>query len=623
MTQMSKFLIISLVFYTFPFKSHGQDKIPTINTIKTAQLLERKGDIEGAISIYKDILTRNPKHRQSIQNLKSIYLKNFMYDRGIQFIRGLITKEPNDVRTYCELGELYFLNKQKKEANVIWYAGLNKFKYNRSFYRIMLSTLAKYNLGEDLSSFIKKGRENFGQSFLSYEFGTYSQSIEDYDNAMDEFITHLINEKNYQSIIERKILLMSDEEEAIPIIEKKLLKASELYPNPILNILSEFYFKQQKYNLSIQTKKDWTIKGNKDFSDWIKFANDFRNEGQYQHAIDAYYFVLSYKLNPKLTEKALLGLGQTFDDQITSPKNLYLIPYFYDNNMFFKNPFQEYSSISTKYLESSLNLYDSLLVSLKKPSFLSEAYFRLGEIHYKILQDFDKAYYLLNKSMNYRSDKNTTLKIINRTADVLLAMGQTEEALKFLQTELGTDPSIGLNEKIILIQFLTNTPDSILNNIELSLEKIGPADPSFNDLMELKNIIVKYCSKPIDSLAFKHFQKSELLIRQKKLGNSVKELEYLVNNFSESNMIPLVHLRLAIVNFQLANYDAALNYAFLLENTEFVDKGIILTGQINEIQGKDIEICLKQYMRILNDFTFSIYREPIRYHVRTIQKTES
>ena len=487
----------------------------------------------------------------------------------------------------------------------------------------MLSTLAKYNLGEDLSNIIKKGRENFGQSFLSYEVGTYSQSIGDYDTAMDEFITHLINEKSYQSIIERKILLMSDEEEATPIIEKKLLKASELYSSTVLNMLSEFYFKQQKYNLSIQTKKDWTSKGNKDFSNWIKFANDLRNEGQYQHAIDAYYFVLSYKLNPKLTERALLGLGRTFDDQITSPNNLYLIPYFYDNNIFFKNPFVEYSSISTKYLESSLNLYDSLLVSLKKSSFLSEAYFRLGEIHYKILQDFDKAYYLLNKSMNYKADKKTMLKIINRSADVLLAMGQTEEAMKFLQKELVSDPLIGLNEKIILIEFLTNTPDSILYNIELSLEKRGPSDPLFNDLMELKNIIIKYCSNPADSLAFKHFQKSELLIRQKKLGNSVKELEYLVNNFSEANMLPLAHLRLAIVNFQLADYDAALHYAILLENTEFADKGIILNGQINEMQGMNIEICLEQYMRILNDFPFSIYREPIRYHVRKIQKMES
>ena len=149
-----------------------------------------------------------------------------MYDRGIQFIRGLMAINPNDVRTYCELGELYFLNKQKKEANQIWYAGLNKFKYNRSFYRIMLSTLAKYNLGDDLSNIIKKGRENFGQSFLSYEVGTYSQSIGDYGTAMDEFITHLINEKSYQSIIERKILLMSDEVEATPIIEKKLFTST-------------------------------------------------------------------------------------------------------------------------------------------------------------------------------------------------------------------------------------------------------------------------------------------------------------------------------------------------------------------------------------------------------------
>ena len=38
-------------------------------------MLERRGDIEGAIAIYEDILIKNPKHRQSIKNLKSIYLK--------------------------------------------------------------------------------------------------------------------------------------------------------------------------------------------------------------------------------------------------------------------------------------------------------------------------------------------------------------------------------------------------------------------------------------------------------------------------------------------------------------------------------------------------------------------
>ena len=603
--------------------SFGQDRFSDKKIIKTAQMLERKGDIEGAISLYNDILSKEPNNRQAVQNLKDIYYKYLMYDQGIQFMRLRMGKEPNDIRTHCELGELYFLNNQKKDAKVIWYAGLNKFRHNRSYYRIVLSTMARHNLEEELSTVVKKGRDNFGKSFLSYELGTYFQSVGKFETAMDEFISHLVNEQGYKGLIERKILLMSDDEEAIPIIENKLFQASELYPNKILNMLSEFYFKQQKYNLSIQAKKDWTAKGNKDFNDWIKFANDLRNERQYQSAMDAYYFVLSHKINSKLTERALLGLGRTFDDQITAPTNKYLIPYFYDNNTFFKDPFQVFSSISSKHLESSLSLYDSLLVSLKKSSFLSEAYYRLGEINYRILQDFDKAYYLLNKSIKYKPNKKNKLSIINRTSDVLIAMGQTKEALNFLQQQLKVENLKGIGEKIILIQFLTDHPDSTLSNINLSLTKLKSSDRSFNDLMELKNLIVKYCRDSSNYEPFKYFQKSEVYIRQKKLGDAIKELEYLVNNFPEAPIVTLANLRLAILCFQLKDYTRALIYASLLDNTEFADRGIILSGQIYEIQSKNIENSLEYYMKILNDFTYSIYYEPIRYHVRKIQKTES
>ncbi len=615
--------ILTLFIVITPIFSLEEKTLVKNKLIKTAKMLEKKGDIEGAILIYEDILSKEPKHMQTIQNLKNLYLKYSMYDRGIYFMRHRMSKEPNDVRTYCELGELYFLNKQKKDATLIWYTALNKFKHNRSFYRIMLSTLAKHNLDDELSTIIKKGRDKFGKSFLSYELGTYFQSISDYDNAMDEYISHLVSEKNYRGIIERKILLMSDEKDAIPFIEEKLLKASKFYPNQILNMLSEFYFKQQKYDLSFKTKKEWTSEGNKDFNEWLKFANDLRNEKQYQHAMNAYYYILSYKLNSKLIERALLGLGQIFDDQITSQKTINLIPYFYDNNMFFKDPFQVYSSISTEYLESSLNLYDSLLVSLKKPSYLSQAYYRLGDIHYRILQDFDKAYYLLSKAINFKPTKKTKLKIINRTSDVLIAMGQTNEALSFLQEQIRIEPLEGLNEKVLLIKFLTAPPDSILYNIELSFNNIDQSDHSFNDLMELKSLIFKYCNENSNHESFKYFQKSELFIRQKKLGDAIKELEYLVNNFPESAIKPLAQLRLAVLNFQLGNLNNALDYSFLLDNTEFAEQGIILSGQIYETKEKDKDKSLEQYMRILNDFTYSIYYEPIRYHVRKIQNTES
>ena len=93
-------------------------------------------------------------------------------------------------------------------------------------------------------------------------------------------------------------------------------------------------------------------------------------------------------------------------------------------------------------------------------------------------------------------------------------------------------------------------------------------------------------------------------------------------NFPDASIKSLAHLRLAILNFQLGNLNDALDYALLLDNTEFADRGIILAGQIYETQGKIEGKPLEQYMKILNDFTYSIYYEPIRYHVRKIKKTE-
>ena len=141
--------------------------------------------------------------------------------------------------------------------------------------------------------------------------------------------------------------------------------------------------------------------------------------------------------------------------------------------------------------------------------------------------------------------------------------------------------------------------------------------------MELKNIITRYCYNINDKSAFSHFQKAELFLRQKKIGDAIKELEFLNTMFPKSKLIPLVNLRLATLNFRLKHYDKALQYAFLLNETEFADRGIILAGQIYEMKKFDIEKALLQYMKILNDYSFSIYYEPVRYHVRKIQKTES
>ena len=67
--------------------------------------------------------------------------------------------------------------------------------------------------------------------------------------------------------------------------------------------------------------------------------------------------------------------------------------------------------------------------------------------------------------MSFKPSKKTKLKIIDRTSDVLIAMGQTQEALRFLQKQQKIEPLKSIDEKNILIHFLTKSPDSILSPV--------------------------------------------------------------------------------------------------------------------------------------------------------------
>ena len=588
-------------------------------------MLEKGGNVEGAIAVYEDILNKIPKNRQAIRDLKSIYKKHQKFDDGIIFLRNLLTIQPNDMQSHAELGEFHYLNDQKAEAESVWANALEKFEKNRSFYQIMLSKYGYYGLDGELESMLINGRNNFDSSFLSYEMGSLCQSKRVYDKAMDEYILNLTYATKWKKPIQRKILNMSDEEDAVLVIEVKLLDAIEMHPEIFLEILSDFYFKQKNFDRAINVKKEWAKTGEWNAKSWLKFADDLRKENQFNTSVDAYNFILNHKVSSQIAGKTLLGLAQTFEDQIVPEGKTHLIPYFFDQNVFFENPFQVNSSISPEHLQSSLSLYDSLLVSLPKSALLAEAYFRLGEIQYRILQDFDQANALFRSALRNKPDKTIKIETLQRIVDVLIAKGNTEYALEFLDKQMTKNNSPKLEQKRILVHFLTNNPDSTLNLVNDSFMSMNPIDPSFNDLMELKNILTQYHENTSKSLQneFLHFQNSEKFIRQGKDGDAIQELNYVMEQYPQSKILPLVTLRKALLHFRLNQFEEALALALALEETPFADRGIILAGEIYETKYFKTEKAMTSYMRILKEFPNSIFSEPIRYHIRKIQQTES
>jgi len=109
---MNKAIIIScsILFAQITVVPQGR------NLIQNALLMERKGDLERARTLYEDMLRENPRNRQAYQRLKEILKRTGELESAAQLVEVWINLNPNDLQAYIELGEIVFLKDDKKRA---------------------------------------------------------------------------------------------------------------------------------------------------------------------------------------------------------------------------------------------------------------------------------------------------------------------------------------------------------------------------------------------------------------------------------------------------------------------------------------------------------------------------
>ena len=594
------------------------------SSMKTARIYEMNKNWDSAISIYKDIISKSPNNFQAIRSLKNIYKKSQRYDDGINFLKYYLNRNPKDIQLHIELGEFYYLKEEISLAKKVWSDGINNFKNNKSYYRILLSTYDKYSLEKEIFNMIKKGRDNFGKNFLAQELGSYYQRRKEYKKAIDEYILTLLSNTGRGSTVSRRILMMSDDSEAKDIIEIKLLETSAKYPDILLPTLADHYFKHRDYFNSYKTYLEWADKGFFNAKKWLDFANSLRKEKSYLLSIKAYEFALKQDLREYQVGESLLGLAKTFEDQISPIEEKDIIPFFYNDNMFFEDAFQLYSKISPENLQSSLAIYDSILVSIPESSLITEAQFRLAEIQYRIIGDFDKSSTLYMTALSQNPPIELAKKIVLRIGDVLLAKGNFNETISFLDSIYSVYKMPEVKNKLVETYLFSGRPDTVLTIINEIFTTINPTNNTFNDLMEVRDIINHYYSEvdEISKTAFIEFLKSEYLLKQGKISEASQLLDYIIKNNKDSELVPLISLRRAIVLMRLKKFDQALSQVQSIENTIFADRSIIMSGQIYEQIYNNTQKALTYYMRIINDYSDSIYSEPIRYHIRRLNNIE-
>tara|TARA_B100001093_G_scaffold60766_1_gene51226 strand:- start:338 stop:2197 length:1860 start_codon:yes stop_codon:yes gene_type:complete len=606
-----------LVLHSIAFSQYA-------GSIKTARMHEIQKNWSAAISIYNDVLNKSPNNYQAIRSLKNVYRKSRRYGDGINFIKYQLSKNPKNIQLTIELGEFYFLNEKINNAKKVWSDGLLLFSNNRSYYRLLFSTYDKYSLNDELFQMIKTGREKFNNSFLSIELGNYYQKRKQFKDAIKEYVLSLFSNPESSSSVSRRILIMGDDTDSKNVIEIKLLEMSNNNPVLILPILSDHYFKHREFKKSFEALLQLSKIENFNAKKWLSFSNNLRKEKAYSLAIKSYQFLLKKELKAYQYGEGLLGLAKTFEDQISPIEKNDIIPFFYNDNIFFEDALQLYTNISSENLAYSLSIYDSVLTSIPESAVACEAEFRLAEIQYRVMEDFDKALNLYKSSLSKCISKTLKEQNILRIADIHLAKGDFISSIKFLDSSYSIHDVPEIKNKLIEIYLFSGLPDTALTMINNSFKSMMPTNKYFNDLMELRDFINHYYVK-IDAEGkevFKNYLRSESLLKQRKIFEANQLLEYIQNNNNNEIISPLISLRRSIILIRLKKYDEALSQLGTLNGSIYSDRGIIMSGQIYEQFYGDPSKALEYYMQIINDYSDSIFSEPIRYHLRKIKNNE-
>ena len=597
--------------------------------IQNALLMERRGDIERARTLYEDMLRENPGNRQAYQRLKEILKRTGELDSAAQLVEVWIDLNPNDLQAYIELGEIVFLKKDKIRAAKIWHDFEITYGTNKSIYRMLVHTFSRLGLTEEMERLVKRGRSKLGQKdMLALDLANYYYSRQTYDRALDEYLIYIIEHPQQEKLVTDRVLLMSDDPENHLLIEKKLISSLENNHLIINKLLAGYYFKTSRYNEALNTHRSMGLDNNSDFNRWLLLAGNLRKESQYDLSIKAYQELLDLELeiHPKIIGEALLGLGKTYEDQLLPNIRNNLLVVFYPDNLFFKNEFLQISSRSRESLEKTFELYKRVLQELPASSFSPKAHFRLGEIQFKITRDFDGARASYLSALASRPDNNLRQNILLRIGDTFIAEGNLIAARNhFKVQDRNNNNSISpFTMKEIQLTFLTGTIDTAKTVLDSMIVNSLPNDKYFNDLMELQDIIAQHYTfgSETDKEALLQYSITERFLQQYKLVEAAEMLAFIRENYPDVSILPTVMLRECLLRLLLEDVSISLNIAKLLEKTIFAPQGITIQGEINEQFFGDIDEAMKFYNNLLESYPMSMLAEPVRMRMRQLKNTE-
>lgn len=635
------FLLVIFAMSILSFECFGQQHWQSPEVVKRelktkfriAQRFEAQGQIDQALEIYKYLVDKDPLNYSYYQRYTYHLFSLKNYAELQRVIQQHLQYNPNAEGAIVDLGKLYFSRGDTTLADEYWQSELRRLKYSRSFFRTLYNGLISLREFERADKLIKQARDYYGKADLfALEVANIQMMRGNYlESAREYLIWGRNNTGNYRQISSRILRFPTDSSlyaELDSLIQQELNR--ENAPRETHKLRADIMFKFHHYTAAVNEIMLFESLNQYKGDEILDLAMNLAKEGEYRLAEETYTRIIANNQFRNILPNALLGLADAFEKEMFAERELSPFDYFYKGNFFFTSDYITGIDVEEHQIKKAFAIYDSVITNLPRTLFTAQALYRLAELRYRVLQDFDGAGKLYQAAIQNGSDWEICSRCILRLVDLMIAKGESAGAIQYIKETLpaysGSPVEKALTVRLMLAEFYSGEIDSVVSRKNDLLGLLGINDPLFNDVIEFTGFIEKYQSGGGVSSpeALNDFIKSEQYLRQNKLSEAKEVLNYILINYPSENISIPVRFRLIQIDLFFRQFEQAeqnLDQLLIAENV-YADGALFMMGEIAQFRDANPEYAAKWYEIILQRYPNSLYTDTVRKRLRNLQNAQ-
>ena len=568
---------------------------------------EQAGYPEKAKDIYESLYRKNPSNIQYLNSLNRIYILLKRYDESVKLLEQKLSNSPQDINLYGLLGSTYYLMGDEAKAFSIWDDGLNKLPQNQIYYKMMANYAMERRAFDKAIDFLKRGKKISDNPLLfAFELANLYSLKMQYKDAAEEYLSIIQKNPEQYQAVQSGIFSYINKVEAlqttIDVFEEK-----RDADNISLNYLvASLYMQGKMYEKAYVIYSEIDTKLKSRGIELLKFAQDLYNDHDYELSAKVFKDIIDRYPSSPIISGAKLGYAKTLEANLDNEKN---------DGIDWK-PFSFNKAGDPKEVNGIINAYSEIVKIYPNSEPASEAIFRIGNLKYNKLADYEGAKEILNKLIENAPNSKFAIKSYEELGDIYLKEGDLKKSMEMFHK---------------LIQS-SNNPEEEKNYAQYKEARISFYGGNFGKGREILNIIIRSYkdnnsndalelglllnTMVNDSSNLVIFAEAELLSEQKKFSQARGKYLIISQNPQAFVLQSLSKLRVAEMDMAMDNYESSMKLlqevADEKEKNIYSDKALYLQGNIYEFAKKDSLKAIEIYESLLAKFPNSIYLDDAR-----------